>query len=191
MAIYLLGLSPFSVAWSAWTYNTLALPLTGAWFMHSVWLDVQEPETVICVYLVAHASRASHDAWKHQHFSGCIGNSALSGSVIPQQEKRTPLQLASSSSFSLFPGAVYVVSNFRCCKPPCVTPLCPFWPWLHQSGCTYLFFPPMKRKSVMRMTLVLSIKRLTYTIWLLFIIGSYTDYICCTENESCSSQWAK
>lgn len=49
MATNLFRLSSNSVSWLVWTYNTLTLCLTSAWFVHCVWLDEQEPETVICV----------------------------------------------------------------------------------------------------------------------------------------------
>lgn len=109
--IYLFAFS--SVPW--WT--TLSLVL----IVHFVRLDVEEPETVICI---SWGLCFSSFMWclKGRHYSGSARNSFISVSN-PQQQNNFlhPLPLASSCSFSLFGGAVCVVSNFRCCEAFCET----------------------------------------------------------------------
>lgn len=148
MATNLLG-SPlkFSGSGSMRTYNTLALPPTTAW--SHVFCVARRGGARGChlCALVFVLLMPLMTPEKHEHFRYSAGNLAPSPSLsislslsaclsvslppsislshsLPQQEKRSPLWPASSSSFSLFSGAVYVVSDFRCCKPSCAAPLC-------------------------------------------------------------------
>lgn len=123
---------------------------SSTWFTHSVWLDVEEPES--SVYLAVHVSRA---------FSWCLKTPALRLlykkfshlSLITQQERwggGTKKTWPSSSTFHLCCGAVCVVSNFRCCKPLCVTPLCLFGLDYISLAVNTFLFSPLKCKSVLK-----------------------------------------
>lgn len=182
MATDLLGFSSNSAAWSVWTCSTVARPLARRCLSRALWVAgfAGARDCHLCTSVLVLLVRL---VWKHQHFSGSVGDSAPSHS--PNKKNQLTLQLASSARSSLFSGAVYVVSNFRCSKPSCVTPLCLFWPWLHQSDCTdsFAFISLWSVNQILcgnaancENTSALSIKRLTCTTWLLFISVFCTDY---------------
>lgn len=97
----------------------------------STWPDVLEPDTV---------SRAPLCFSCFSSESVCTLVTLQELCLLPWTRITNPAPAGQYFQFLLFSGVVCVVSNFRCHKPSCVTPLCLFWPDFISFFCTHPFF---------------------------------------------------
>lgn len=123
---------------------------SNTWFTHSVWLDVEEPETVICVpccscflsFLLMLENTSTSLALQE------ILSSLSHHPTRKRGGQKNPNPVVPLSVCAV--GAVCVVSNFRCCKPLCVTPLCLFGLDYISLAVNTFLFSPLKCKSVFK-----------------------------------------